>query len=62
METIASLICVYNNPVILKECLIESSQNQDTKFEWVLIDNTQGKFRSAAEALNWGGDIAKGNI
>jgi hypothetical protein len=55
-----SVVCVYNNERILKDALLKSLQNQTSKHELILIDNTQGKFESAAGALNWGGDKAKG--
>jgi len=55
-----SVVCVYNNEKILKDSLLKSLENQTLKHELILIDNTQGKFESAAEALNWGGGKAKG--
>ena len=55
-----SVICVYNNKQILDDWLIKSLQNQTAKFELITIDNTQGQFKSAAEALNYGGKKATG--
>ena len=55
-----SIVCVYNNEEILKDSLLKSLENQTSKHELILIDNTQGKFESAAEALNSGGGKAKG--
>jgi hypothetical protein len=55
-----SIVCVYNNEEILKDSLLKSLENQTSKHELILIDNTKGKFESAAGALNWGGGKAKG--
>ena len=55
-----SIVCVYNNERVFKDVLLRSLENQTSKHELILIDNTQGKFNSAAEALNWGGGKAKG--
>jgi GT2 family glycosyltransferase len=55
-----SVICVYNNKKILENCLLKSIKNQTTKVELILLDNRKGRFKSAAEALNYGGKQAKG--
>lgn len=55
-----SIVCVYNNKYILKNYLIRSLKNQTGDYEAIFIDNTKGKFKSAAEALNYGGKRAKG--
>jgi hypothetical protein len=55
-----SVICVYNNHDILKECLIKSLEGQTAEFELIKIDNTESTFTSAAQALNFGGKKAKG--
>lgn len=55
-----SVVCVYNNEKILQENLLRSLENQTVKFELIKIDNTKGIFKSAAEALNYGGKSAKG--
>ena len=56
-----SVICIYNNKEILDNYLIKSLRNQTNKFEIILLDNRQRHFRSAAEALNYGGRKAKGD-
>ena len=56
-----SVVCVYNNERILKDCLLKSLETQTSKYELILLDNTQGKYKSAAGALNGGGGKAKGN-
>jgi GT2 family glycosyltransferase len=55
-----SIIVVYNNERILNEILSKGLKNQTAKFELITLDNTRGQFKSAAEALNYGGNKAKG--
>jgi glycosyltransferase involved in cell wall biosynthesis len=56
-----SVVCVYNDKEILKKYLLKSLKNQSVEYELILIDNTEAKFKSAAEALNKGGEKARGN-
>lgn len=53
-----SIVCVYNNENILNNYLINSLNNQNSDYELILIDNTGGKFKSASQALNYGGKKA----
>ncbi len=55
-----SVVCVYNNEDILNDYLLDSLESQTADYELILIDNTENKFKSAAEALNHGGKKAKG--
>lgn len=55
-----SVVSVYNNQEILDKCLIRSLEKQNCPYELITIDNTQNEFKSAAEALNYGGNQAKG--
>ncbi|MEM1520752.1 MAG: glycosyltransferase [Candidatus Korarchaeum sp.] len=55
-----SIVCVFNDRKILENYLLASLKNQTAEFELILLDNTEGRFRSAAEALNYGGSQAKG--
>ena len=55
-----SVVCVYNNEDILNSWLLKSLKNQTVEFELIKIDNTKGIFKSAPEALNYGGCKAKG--
>jgi len=55
-----SVVVVYNNERALNEILLKSIKNQTAKFELIPVDNTKGEFKSAAEALNWGGKQANG--
>lgn len=56
-----SVVCVYNNEVVLNRCLLPSLKSQDAPHELILIDNTQRRFTSAAAALNDGGSRATGD-
>jgi glycosyltransferase involved in cell wall biosynthesis len=56
-----SIVCVYNNEIILNKYLIKSLHNANSEYELILVDNTENKFKSASEALNFGGNKAKGD-
>ena len=56
-----SVVCVYNNEKTLKEVLLRSLKGQTVEFELITLDNRDGRFKSAAEALNYGGAKAKGD-
>jgi GT2 family glycosyltransferase len=47
-----SVICAYNNREKLDKYLISSLSRQDAPFELLAIDNTQGRYPSAAAILN----------
>ena len=47
-----SVICAYNNREKLDKYLIRSLSRQDAPFELLAIDNTQGRYPSAAAVLN----------
>lgn len=55
-----SIVCVYNDKRVLECCLLGSLKNQTANHELLALDNTKGQFKSAAEALNYGGRLAKG--
>ena len=57
-----SIICVYNNKQTLKNCLLDSLKKTKTEYELILIDNRNGEFNSAADALNYGGNKANGDL
>lgn len=57
-----SVICVYNDKKSYKDNLLASLKKQDVVFELIPIDNTKGKFKSAAAALNFGSQKAKGKF
>jgi hypothetical protein len=41
--------------------LLKSLSEQNTDFELITIHNTENRFKSAAAALNWGGNQAAGD-
>lgn len=53
-----SIICVYNNEVILNEYLLKSLSIQNTDYELILLNNSNNTFKSASEALNYCGSLA----
>ncbi len=55
-----SIVCVYNKELIFKENLLKGLENQSAKFELIKVDNTNNAFKSAAQALNYGGRQASG--
>ena len=55
-----SIVCVYNNERLLADFLLDSLSRQTVLYELIMVDNTENQFRSAAQALNWGGRKARG--
>jgi len=55
-----SIVTVYNDKRILDRYLLNSLRNQTAKFQLIKLDNTTNKYKSAAEALNYGGRKSKG--
>lgn len=55
-----SVICVYNNKAMLDRILLPSLKEQTVEYEFISVDNTNGIFKSAASALNFGGKMAIG--
>jgi len=55
-----SLICVSNDEKVLRTCLLATLPSQDTQYEFINVDNRDGRFSSAAKALNHGGKNANG--
>jgi glycosyltransferase involved in cell wall biosynthesis len=55
-----SVVCVYNNEKIFNGWTLASLKNQTVEYELIKIDNTKNQFKSAAQALNYGGKQAKG--
>lgn len=56
-----SVICVYNDKKILEEYLLKSLNTQSEEHELILVDNIQGDYNSAPEALNYGAGKANGD-
>lgn len=57
---VISVVCVYNDLRIFEKCLRSSIQSQTGRHELITLDNTDGHFRSAAQAMNQGGRKANG--
>jgi len=57
-----SVICVYNDREILRRFLMKNLRESSDEYELILVDNTGGRFRSAAEALNHGARMASGDV
>lgn len=55
-----SVICVYNDRETLRRFLLRDLREGDD-YELILLDNTTGRFSSAAEALNHGAEMATGD-
>lgn len=55
-----SVVCVHNNKKILNDYLLKSLKNQTVNFQLITLDSTDGKYHSAAQALNYGGKKAIG--
>jgi len=48
-----SIISVYNNKKTLNDYLLKSLKKQNTNYELILVDNSGGRFKSMAKALNF---------
>lgn len=55
-----SIVVIYNDKRALNEILLDGLKNQTVQYDLIALDNTQGSFKSAAEALNSGANKAKG--
>lgn len=56
-----SIVCTCNNSTILNSYLMKGLEKQGTDYELILIESSKTDFKSAAEALNYGGRKAKGD-
>jgi hypothetical protein len=59
-ENMISVVVVYNNEHMFNDILMKGLKNQTAEFELIALDNTKGEFKSASEALNYGGKRATG--
>ena len=57
-----SLITVYNNKEMLDEMLASAEKQKNVDIDYVMIDNRENTFSSAAEALNYGTTKAIGEV
>ena len=56
-----SIICVYNNENVFRNWLLKSLLNQTVEYELIALDNSTGKFKSAAQAYNYAARQIKKN-
>ncbi|MFX1392111.1 MAG: glycosyltransferase family 2 protein [Promethearchaeota archaeon] len=56
-----SVICVYNNDILLEINLLNSLKRQDVNYQLILVDNRRNKFKTLTQALNYGGKQANGD-
>lgn len=54
-----SVICVYNDEIVLNDYLLKSLSRQSVPYELIKVDNRAMEFKSAASALNHGAADAK---
>lgn len=62
MNGLISVISVYNNDELLNEMIVSLNKQKDVEVERIFIDNKNGKFSSAAKALNYGVDHSTGDV
>lgn len=57
-----SLITVFNNQSMVDEMINSAKRQNDADTEFIMIDNRNNKFNSAAAALNYGVEKASGDV
>jgi hypothetical protein len=57
---VISIVCVYNDARSLKDILLKGLERQTVDFELITVDNRDNRYRSAAQALNYGAKEANG--
>lgn len=58
-----SIVCMYNDKIALEDNLLRTLKNQRFQdYETILVDTKFHSFHSAAEALNYGGKHATGEL
>ncbi|MDQ0925754.1 hypothetical protein QF038_004262 [Pseudarthrobacter sp. W1I19] len=60
-----SVVCVFNNPAVLQECLtasVEAGLPEAVDLEYLPVDNTERQFSSAGAALNHGAALARNPV
>jgi GT2 family glycosyltransferase len=55
-----SVVCAYENTQILNDWLLKALKQQTVEYELITVDTAERGFRSAAQALNFGGNQARG--
>lgn len=64
-DSSVSIVCVYNDPAVRRECLDRSVRAygcHDADVEYLPVDNVDGRYRSAGAALNHGASLARNDV
>jgi hypothetical protein len=61
VKEMISIISIINNDVIAKEFLLRGLSRQNTRYDLILLDNTNFSYKSAAQAYNEGSAKAQGD-
>lgn len=64
-DSSVSIVCVYNDPAVRRECLDRSVRaygRHDADVEYLPVDNVDGRYRSAGAALNHGASLARNDV
>jgi hypothetical protein len=56
-----SIVCTCNNKTVLNNYLIKGLKNQTENYELIVVEDSKTDFKSAAQALNYGGKKAIGD-
>ncbi len=56
-----SIVCTCNNKTILNNYLLKGLDKQSSDYELIVLEDSKTDFKSAAEALNYGGNKARGD-
>ena len=62
MKKHIALITVYNRKSLVDEMIISAEKQKNVDIEYVMIDNTNRQFPSAAKALNYGFDNSRAEV
>jgi hypothetical protein len=60
-----SIVCVYNDPAVRRECLdrsVNAYGRHAPGVEYLPVDNVDGRYRSAGAALNHGASLAGNDV
>jgi GT2 family glycosyltransferase len=58
---VISVVTICNNEKVMDDCIGQSLRAQTSEHEFILLDNSNGIYKCAAEALNEGCGKARGN-
>jgi len=56
-----SIVCTCNNRTVLDNYLLKGLKNQTENYELMVVEDSKTDFKSAAQALNYGGEKASGD-